>query len=101
MTSSSTVEAEYIAAISLVCQCISLKRNLLDLDQKQEKATKIYCNNKSTIAMTKNPAFQERTKHIDICLHFIRELVEREEIILKFCNTNEQVADIFTKAMPY
>jgi len=61
----------------------------------------IYCDNKSTISMAKNPAFHGRTKHIDIRFHFIRELVEKEEIILKFCNTNEQVADIFTKALPY
>lgn len=100
-TTLSTSEAEYIAATSSACQCIWLRRILDDLDQKQEKAMELYCDNKSTIAMTKDPAFHGRTKHIDIRFHFIRELVEREEIILKFCSTNEQVADIFTKALPY
>ncbi|PHT33983.1 hypothetical protein CQW23_25783 [Capsicum baccatum] len=92
----------YIAGtLEHACQCIWLRRILADLNQKQEKEMEIYCDNKSTIAMTKNPAFHRRTKHIDIRFHFIRELVEKEEIMMKFWNTNEQVADIFTKALPY
>jgi len=51
--------------------------------------------------MAKTPVFHGRIKHIDIHFHFIHELVEKEEIILKFCNTNELVADLFTKALPY
>lgn len=52
--------------------------------------------------MTINLAFHVRIKHIDIhFFHFIHELVEKDEIILTFCNTSEQVADIFTKAFPY
>ncbi|XP_059281755.1 secreted RxLR effector protein 161-like [Lycium ferocissimum] len=100
-TTLSSSEAEYVAATSAACQCIWLRRILADLYQKQEKATDIFCDNKSSIAMTKNPAFHGRTKHIDSCFHFIRELVEKEDIILKFCNTNEQVVDILTKALPY
>ena len=49
--------------------------------------------------MSKNPAFHGRTKHIELRFHFIRELVSKEEIIMKFCNTKVQVADIFTKAL--
>ena len=64
-----------MAATSLACQCIWLKRILTDLHQKQKKATEIFCNKKSTIAMAKNPAFHGRKKHIDIRFHFIRELV--------------------------
>jgi len=50
--------------------------------------------------MTKNPAHNSRTKHIDIGYHFIRSLVVKGEIVLKFCGTNEQVADILIKALP-
>ena len=50
--------------------------------------------------MNKNPAFHARTKHIDVQHHFVRQLVADGKINLKFCSTNEQTADIFTKALP-
>ena len=53
----------------------------------------------STIAMTRNPVFHNRTKHIEIRHHFIRELEDKKEITLQFCRTDEQLADIFTKAI--
>ncbi|GKD53211.1 retrovirus-related pol polyprotein from transposon TNT 1-94 [Tanacetum coccineum] len=63
-------------------------------------ATEIFCDNRSAIAMAKNPAFHARTKHIDVQHHFIRHLVADNRIELKFCGTNEQTADIFTKSLP-
>ncbi|KAK9668310.1 hypothetical protein RND81_13G050300 [Saponaria officinalis] len=50
--------------------------------------------------MAKNPAFHGRTKHIDVPHHFIRKLVADGKIVLKFCGTNEQAADIFKKSLP-
>ena len=54
----------------------------------------------SAIAMTKNPVFHSRTKHIEIHHHFIRELVEDGELKILHCKTGEQLADVFTKALP-
>lgn len=96
----SSSEAEYISATTSASQAIWLRRLLADFNQKQAGATEIFCDSMSAIAMTKNQAYHSRTKHIDIRYHFIRSLVTNKDIVLKFCNTKEQVADILTKALP-
>ena len=58
------------------------------------------CDNKSAIAMTKNRFYHSRTKHFAIKHHFIREAVEDDEVQIKYCKTEDQAADIFTKALP-
>ena len=99
-TAFSSTEAEYIAATTTACQAIWLRRILCDLKEKQEEAKQMFCDNKSTIAISKNPVHQGRTKHIEIQHHFIREVVATEQVQLEHCNTEEQMADIFTKALP-
>lgn len=96
----SSSEAEYIAVTSAVCQALWLRRLLVDIEHKQTSATSIFCDNKATIAMTKNPSFHSRTKHIDIRYHYVRSLAANGEVELKFCGTNEQLADVLTKALP-
>ena len=59
----------------------------------------IYCDNSSTIALSKNFVFHKRTKHIDTKFHYIRELVNNGEIVLQHCKTEEQYADILTKPL--
>jgi hypothetical protein len=98
-TALSTTEAEYIAAASAACQAVWLRRMLADLQQDQQGATEIFCDNKSTISIARNPAFHGRTKHIELRHHFIRELIAEGKITLKYCSTQEQLADILTKAL--
>ncbi|KAL5729604.1 hypothetical protein ACHQM5_002532 [Ranunculus cassubicifolius] len=95
----SSAEAEYIAATDATCEAAWLRRILTDLQQEDEAPTTIHCDNKSAIAMTKNPVFHSRSKHIEIKHHFIRDYVSKGEIQLEYVNTNEQLADIFTKAI--
>ena len=95
----SSSEAEYVAFTSAACQVVWLQRLLSEVGCEQEQATEIFCDNKATIAMTKNPAYHNRTKHIDIRYHYIRSLAARKEVELKFCVTNDQTADILTKAL--
>lgn len=49
--------------------------------------------------MSKNPAYHGRTKHISIKVHFIRDLVSEGSVTLEYCSTNEQSADVLTKAL--
>ena len=59
----------------------------------------VYCDNTSAINISKNPVQHSRTKHIDIRHHFIRELVENKTVIIEYVATENQLADIFTKAL--
>eukprot|EP00253_Pinus_taeda_P013575 PITA_13575 len=95
----STAEAEYVAATAATCQAVWMRRMLRSLGQEKAKATVIFCDNSSTIALSKNSVFHKRTKHIDTRFHCIRELVNNGEIVLEHCMTQEQVADILTKPL--
>eukprot|EP00253_Pinus_taeda_P036571 PITA_36571 len=92
-------EEEYVAATAAACQAVWMRRMLRRLGQEQAKATVIFCDNSSAIALSKNYVFHKRTKHIDTRFHYIRELVNNGEIILQHCSTQEQVADILTKPL--
>jgi hypothetical protein len=67
----STVETEYIAATNCATQAIRLWRILSELQYQQDGPAKVFGDNKSTIVLTKNPVFHERSKHIDIKHHYI------------------------------
>lgn len=95
----SSAEAEYSAATEAACEAVWLRRILEDLGQKQDGPTVIYCDNMSAIAMSKNPVFHARSKHIELRVHFIRDLVQKGEIQMEFLSTHEQPADMLTKAI--
>jgi hypothetical protein len=95
----STAEAEYIAATNCATQAVWLRRMLSELQYQQDGPTKIFCDNKSTIALTKNPVFHGRSKHIDIKHHYIRDLIRDKEIVVEYCTSEDQIADIFTKPL--
>ena len=61
--------------------------------------TVILCDNQSGIRLSKNPMFHDRSKHIDIRYHFIRDIVQRGAVMLDHIGTDEQVADILTKPL--
>ena len=76
-----------------------MRRILEAMHQKQDTPAMIFCDNKSAIALSKNPVFHGRSKHIDIRFHKIRELVAEKEVMIEYCPTEEQVTDIFTKPL--
>eukprot|EP00253_Pinus_taeda_P014000 PITA_14000 len=95
----STTEAEYVAAAEATKEIVWLRKILEDLQVKQVQSTPLMIGNTSAINLAKNPKFHDRTKHINIKYHLIRHNVEAKTINLRHCSTNEQIADIFTKAL--
>ena len=87
MVALSTTEAEYIALSAAGCQALWLRWILKELKYSQEKGTVLFCDNNSTIALSKNPVFHGRSKHIRIKYHFIRDLVKEGEVIIKHCKS--------------
>ena len=95
----STAEAEYMALSSAAQEAVWLRQLTAELRSPPETATTIFEDNQSAIAMTKNPQFHGRAKHIAIKYHFIREQVQNGTIKLKYCPTSQMLADIFTKGL--
>jgi len=96
----STTGAEYVVVAEATSQAIWLRKIFKDMGEKQSGPTIINCDNKLAIAMTKNLVHHSRTKHITVKYHFIREVETNMEIQFEYCMTEDQIADIFTKALP-
>ena len=94
----STAEAGCIAASSCCTQLLWMQKLLHDYGICQERLT-IYCDNTSTINISKNPVQYSRTKLIEIRHHFLMELVEDGTLTLEFIHTNDQKAYLFTKPL--
>lgn len=96
----STVEAEYIA-LAFTCQEAKWLRNLSsEVFGKREYDFIINSDSNGAISLTKNYCTNQRTKHIDIRHHFIRDMQNRGDIVVKYVATDDMVADILTKALP-
>ena len=95
----SSTQAEYQALSEATKEALWLRTCLTELGFKQPTATRIEQDNQSTIAIANNPTNHNRTKHIDIMHHFIREAIERKDIELHYCPTSEIIADAMTKPL--
>ena len=99
--SKSSTESEY-RAMSLACSKIIWLRGLLaELDFPQTEATPLYADNTSAIQIAANPVFHERTKHIEVDCHSIREALDNRIVSLPHITSQLQLADIFTKVVPH
>lgn len=100
-TAQSTAESKYVAASEATKELVWLKRLIHNLDDtlSKQKPT-FYLDNHAAIKLAKNPEFHKRSKHIDTRYHYIREQFELGKFELKSIGTENQLADIFTKALP-
>ncbi len=96
----STAEAECIAFSAAAQEALWMREFLANLNVNVDEPVTIYEDNQSAICMSKNPQFHGRCKHIDIKYHFVRDLVEKKTITVRYCPTSSMLADIFTKGIP-
>jgi hypothetical protein len=95
----SSCEAEYMALAAAAQEGIFLLNILKDL-KLSVKHVKLFEDNQGAIALTKTTKHHERSKHIDIRYHFLKDLVKSNTIEISHIGTNEMQADILTKALP-
>ena len=98
--SRSSAEAEYRAVANAVAEVSWLRQLLAELHAPVSRAALVYCDNISTIYMSANPVQHQRTKHVEIDLHFVRERVATGAVCVLHVPTSSQYADIFTKDLP-
>ena len=94
----SSTKAEYKAAVNAATQCVWLQGILQEFGVTIDSPTNIWVENKSSIKLYTNPVQRQRTKHIEIHMHYIQGLVHDRVISLQYWPSTEQTTDIFTKA---
>ncbi|GJS28643.1 putative ribonuclease H-like domain-containing protein [Tanacetum coccineum] len=97
IVATSSTEAEYVAAANCCGQVLWIQNQMLDYGFNFMN-TNFFIDNQSTICIVKNPVFHQRTKHIEIRHHFIRDANEKNLIQVLKIHTDENVADLLTKA---
>lgn len=95
----SITEAKYTAAIEAIKEALWLKGLIVELGIKQE-TVEVYCDSSSAIYLSKNPGHHEKTKHIDIKLHFIRNVISKGVIRMMKVHTDNNPANMLTKVIP-
>ena len=98
--SRSSAEAEYRALAAATSELVWLQQPLKDFQVTMTSPTVLFCDNQAAVYIASNHAFHERTKHLEIDLHFVRDHVNGGTFKLLPVRTRHQLADIFTKPLP-
>ena len=101
--STSTAEAEYMALAQASKQALWIRQLLWDIDRlaylHNRYTVRIYEDNQACMKLVDNPQIHDRSKHINVAAHFVRELAEFKKIQIRYCNTGSMVADGLTKPL--
>jgi transposase InsO family protein len=96
----STAEAEFRSMAHGVCEVLWLRILLTELGLFQDMPLMLYCDNKAAIDIANNPVQHDRTKHVEIDRHFIKEKLDRGIICMPYVSSTSQIADVLTKGLP-
>lgn len=99
-TALSSTEAEYISISNASKEAVYLRRLLQELGFWKDESVILNVDNQGAMKLAMNPVYHNRSKHIDIKYHHIRDVVQSKEVELKYCPTDDMIADIFTKNLP-
>ena len=99
MVARSSAEAKFRAMATGACELLWIKIILEDLKVQWSKPMKLYCDNKSSINIAHNPMQHDRTKNIEIDMHFIKEKLDGGLICTSYVPTGHQLADVLTKGL--
>jgi hypothetical protein len=95
-----SAETEYQGVANGVAKSCWLQQLLTELGHPPKRATIVFCDNVSAFYMSHNPFHHQRTKHIEIDLHFVRDKISLGEVKVLHVPSSRQYADIFTKGLP-
>ncbi|GJY19940.1 ribonuclease H-like domain-containing protein [Tanacetum coccineum] len=98
--SRSSAEAEYRGVVNAVAETCWLRNLLRELHTPLSFATLVYCDNVNVVYLSCNPVQHQRTKHIEIDIHFVRDLVAAGQVRVLHVPSRYQFADIFIKGLP-
>ena len=82
-----------------VCELLWIRRVMKELKIEFEEPMRLYCDNKSTINIAHNPVHHDRTKHVEVDRHFIKEKLDGDIISIEYVPTSHQLADLLTKGL--
>jgi Reverse transcriptase (RNA-dependent DNA polymerase) len=97
VVSLSSAESEFRGMAKAICELLWLRKLLTELGFEPKSEMQLFCDNKASIDMAHNPVQHERTKHVEIDRHFVKEKLETKIISMPFVRSTEQLADILTK----
>ena len=95
----SSTKAEYIAIAMASREAVWIRKLLVGLFGQAMNPTIIHCDNQSSIKLSVNPVFHDRSKRIEIPYHYVRDMVDRNFVKLEYICTADQMIDILSKPL--